>query len=159
LELRFQIECLPKTWCKFSYPVKRWSASFAEVKSVEDKPQFFIGLFECPGCRTKFRARVQPKGELPTIANVKNEAERIKGVREELVQSLKYLREKIQALEMEKKSLMGEVEGLRKAAESRMTTLEGEVNQMREEAKSLKELLDNNDGKETASPSQKPSST
>ena len=30
---------------------------------------------------------------------------------------------------------------------------------MREEAKSLKELLGNNDGKETASPSQKPSST
>ncbi|MCJ7763003.1 hypothetical protein MUP38_06080 [Candidatus Bathyarchaeota archaeon] len=149
----------PKCGAKVANPVKSWPASFAQVKSVEDKPQFFIGLFECPACRTKFRARVGPKEELPAIANVKNEVERIKGVREELMQSLKSLREKIQVLETEKKSLMGEVEGLRKAAESRVTTLEGEVSQMREEAKSLKELLGNNDGKETASPSQKPSST
>jgi len=149
----------PKCGAEVANPVKSWSASFGQVKSVEDKLQFFIGLFECPTCRIKFRARVGPKEELPAIANVKNEVERIKGVREELMQSLKSLREKIQVLETEKKSLMGEVEGLRKAAESRVTSLEGEVNQMREEAKSLKELLGNNDGKETASLSQKPSST
>jgi hypothetical protein len=149
----------PKCGAKVANPIKSWPASFAQVKSVEDKPPVFTGIFECPACKTKFRAKVEPKEELPAIANVKNEVERIKGVREELMQSLKSLREKIQALETEKKSLMGEVEGLRKAAESRVTTLEGEVSQIREETKSLKELLGNNNGKETASPAQKPSLT
>jgi len=148
----------PKCGTTVTKPVKSWPASFAQVKSTEDKPQFFIGLFECPACKTKYRARVWHREQSTQTANVKNEIERIKGVREELMQTLKTLREKIQTLETEKKSLMGEVESLRKAAESRVTTLESEVGQMREEVKSLKELLGNN-GKETVPPSQKPSST
>jgi hypothetical protein len=57
------------------------------------------------------------------------------------MQTLKDLREKIQALETERAKLLGEIEGLRKAAESRAAALEGEVNQMREEAKSLRDLV------------------
>ena len=57
------------------------------------------------------------------------------------MQTLKALRERIQALEKEKATLMGEVEKLRKAAETRTLTLEAEVDQMREEAKGLKDLL------------------
>ncbi len=75
------------------------------------------------------------------IANVKNEVERIRGIRGEFMQTLKALREKIQALEAERAGLMGDLEKLRKAAESRALALEAEVSQMREEVKSLKELL------------------
>ncbi len=57
------------------------------------------------------------------------------------MQTLKELREKIQALETERARLMVEVESLRKAAETRVVTLEGEVGQLREEAKSLRDLL------------------
>ena len=85
-------------------------------------------------------------------ANVKNKSERINQIREELMQTLKDLREKIEALETERSHLMVEIESLRKAAESRAANLEGEVNLMREEAKSLRELLGNN-SKETVSAS------
>jgi hypothetical protein len=57
------------------------------------------------------------------------------------MQTLKALRERIQALETEKTALMVEVERLRKTAEARVVSLEAEVGQIREEAKSLKELL------------------
>ena len=58
------------------------------------------------------------------------------------MQTLKELREKIQALEAERTRLMGEIEGLRKQAEARAAALEAEVGQMREEAKSLNAILD-----------------
>ena len=66
--------------------------------------------------------------------------------------TLKELREKIQVLEAERARLAIEVEGLRKAAESRVAALESEVGQMREEAKSLRELLANNTKTATNSP-------
>jgi septal ring factor EnvC (AmiA/AmiB activator) len=135
----------PKCGAKVANAVKTWSASLAKTKNLEGKPQIFIGILECPNCKTKFRARVRPAQKLEQTANVKNEVERIKDVREELMQTLKSLREKIQMLETERKTLLDEVESLRKAAESRVTSLEGEVNQMREEAKALKELLGAND--------------
>ncbi|MCW4011000.1 MAG: hypothetical protein NWF05_10340 [Candidatus Bathyarchaeota archaeon] len=56
------------------------------------------------------------------------------------MQTLKELREKIQALEAERKRLIGEIEVLRKTAEARAATLESEVSRLREEAKSLREL-------------------
>jgi len=68
------------------------------------------------------------------------------------MQTLKDLREKIQALETERARLMVEVDGLRKAAESRVTVLEGEVSQIREEAKSLRELLDTDSKEATSAP-------
>jgi uncharacterized coiled-coil DUF342 family protein len=95
-----------------------------------------------------------------TTANVKNAAERIRGVRDEFMATLKVLREKIQALEAEKAELMVEVEKLRKAAELRANALEGEVAQMREEAKSLKQLLGTAVAeKQVPPPPQKPAST
>ncbi len=51
------------------------------------------------------------------------------------------LREKIQALETEKSDLMGEIENLRKAAETRAAALKGDIDQMREEVKNMRELL------------------
>lgn len=135
----------PKCGAKVTDAVKTWSASLAQPKNPEGKPQIFIGVFECPTCKTKFRARVRPTQKLEQTANVKNEVVRIKEVWEGLMQTLKVLREKIQMLETERKNLVDEVESLRKAAESRVTSLEGEVTQMREEAKALKELLDTTD--------------
>jgi uncharacterized protein YlxW (UPF0749 family) len=67
--------------------------------------------------------------------------ERIKGIRGELVQTLKNLREKIKTLETERSNLMIEIDKLRKVAESRVTALESEVGMLREEVKSLRDLL------------------
>ncbi len=131
----------PKCGAKVTSAVKTWSAALAQTKSAEGKSQIFIGVFECPTCKTRFRARVRHAQKLEQTANVKNEMVRIKGVWDGLMQTLKALREKIQMLEMERKNLLDEVASLREAAESRVASLEGEVGQMREEAKALKELL------------------
>lgn len=117
-------------------------------------------LIVCPSCGTKFPSRATADTRSATTANVKNAAERIRGVRDEFMVTLKVLREKIEALEAEKAELMVEVEKLRKAAELRANALEGEVAQMREETKSLKQLL----GaaaveKQMPTPPQKPTST
>ena len=98
--------------------------------------KFTIGLFECPGCRAKFRAMIGKEK-----VSIKSMVERIKGIEEELVQVLKNLREKIRALETERASLLAEIEELKKEAEARANALESEVSALRNEVKALKELL------------------
>jgi len=55
--------------------------------------------------------------------------------------SLKDTIEKIKALEAEKKSLLNEIEGLKKIADAKAATLENEVGALRDEVKSLKVLF------------------
>jgi uncharacterized protein (UPF0335 family) len=55
--------------------------------------------------------------------------------------SLKNTIDKIKALEAEKKSLLIEIEELKKMADARATTLENEVGALRDEVKSLKVLI------------------
>jgi uncharacterized coiled-coil DUF342 family protein len=104
-------------------------------------PQFYVGLFECPNCKSKFRSKLDFRGEPLETINVKNAVEKIKVIREGLVQTLKVLREKISTLETERADLLGEIEKLKNAAESRADALEDEINQLREEIRSLRELL------------------
>ena len=59
------------------------------------------------------------------------------------MQTPKELRQKIQASETEHARLMGEIESLRKDAETRAATLEVEARQLREETNSLHKLLGN----------------
>jgi uncharacterized protein (UPF0335 family) len=63
----------------------------------------------------------------------------IKGIDE--MSNLKSIIEKIRSLEEEKKSLVLEIEELKKLTEAKATTLESEVNALREEVKSLKNLM------------------
>ncbi len=55
--------------------------------------------------------------------------------------SLKTTIEKIKALEVEKKNLLVEIEGLKKIADTKAMALENEVGALREEVKSLKILV------------------
>jgi hypothetical protein len=57
------------------------------------------------------------------------------------VSSLKSTIDKIKSLESEKKSLLVEIEGLKKMADARAATLETEVGMLRDELKSLKVLV------------------
>jgi len=129
--------------------VKSWPVSFRKQGDGGALPQFCVGIFECPKCKSKFRSRVEFRAKAGGTANVKNAVEKIKGIREGLMQTLKTLREKIRTLETERASLMVEIEKLKKVAESRADALENEVNQLREEMKSLRELLGSNE-EETA---------
>ncbi|MEM2117574.1 MAG: hypothetical protein QW386_00960 [Candidatus Bathyarchaeia archaeon] len=100
-----------------------------------------MGIFECPNCKARFRAAVEFETKVEETVSIKNIVERIKGIRGELMQTLKNLREKIKTLETERANLMIEIEKLRKIAESKVTALESEVSMLREEVKSLRELL------------------
>ena len=55
--------------------------------------------------------------------------------------SLKATVEKIKTLEAEKKSLLAEIEGLKKMADAKAVALESEVGALRAEVKSLKGLM------------------
>jgi chromosome segregation ATPase len=115
--------------------------SFAKQKDDESEAQFYIGIFQCPSCRTRFRSRLDTNPSLDRTKNVKNIVERINDVRVGLTQTLKSLNQKIRTLETERSSLLLDIEELRKVAESRAASLENEVNELREELRSLKELL------------------
>jgi len=121
--------------------IKCWTVSPAKQGANGDIPEFRVGIFECPQCKSKFRSRVEFKSKPAETANVKELVERIKGIREGFMQTLTVLREKMKTLETERSSLLVEIEKLKKVAESRANDLEIEVNQLREELKSLRELL------------------
>jgi len=125
----------PKCGIEVTSPYKTWYMVTRPGKTGQGW-KFTIGLFECSGCRAKFRAMMGKEK-----ASIKSVAERIKGIEEELVQVLKNLREKIRALETERASLLAEIEELKKEAEARVSALESEVTTLREEVKALKELL------------------
>ena len=55
--------------------------------------------------------------------------------------SLKTTIEKIRVLETEKKSLLVEIESLKKMADAKANSLESEVGALRDEVKSLKQLV------------------
>ena len=124
--------------------VKSWPVSFGKQEESENKPQFYIGIFECPECKVRFRSRLASDLKLDETVeapNVKTLVERIKLVREGLMETLRTLHEKMKTLETERVSLMVEIEELKKVAESRAASLESEITQLREEMRSLKELL------------------
>ncbi len=107
-----------------------------------------IVLFQCSKCMVRFTKRTvdiatSSRSSVQT-ANVKNIFERLTSIRGMLMATLKELREKIKVLEEERNRLLTEVEGLRKAAEARVTVLEGEVGELKGEAKALREILAGN---------------
>ena len=122
--------------------VKCWTVSPAKHTATGDIPEFRVGIFKCPKCKSKFRSKVDSTAKPAETKNVKNLVEKIKEIREGLTQTLRTLREKINTLETERASLLLEIDTLKKVAGSRANALEVEVKQLREEIKSLRELLD-----------------
>lgn len=134
------VDC-PNCGTEVATAAKSWPVSFKKQGEPAALPQFYVGIFECPKCKSRFRSRVEFRAKSVETTNVKNAVEKIKGIREGFMQTLRTLREKIRTLETERASLMVEIVKLKKAAESRVDALENEVNQLREEIKSLRELL------------------
>lgn len=116
--------------------------TFRKPGEASAQPQFSVGIFDCPNCKSKFRARVQTAPTSPAGANVAVLVERINTIREGLSQTLKTLQLKIRTLETERASLLKEAEDLKRTAEQRAMALEAEVIQLREEIKSMREFLE-----------------
>lgn len=133
------VKC-PKCGIDVTSPVKTWPTPSKKPLKEGETPKI-AGIFECPSCKARFRAAVETEAKTEETANIKNMVERIKGIRGELVQTLKSLHEKIKTLETERANLMIEIDKLRKVAESRANALESEVNLLRDEVKSLRDLL------------------
>jgi septal ring factor EnvC (AmiA/AmiB activator) len=131
----------PNCGTKVAVAAKSWPVSFKKQTTHGAAPLFYIGIFECPKCKLKFRSKVESKAKTMETINVKDAVEKIKVIREGLMQTLKTLREKMRTFEAERADLMSEIETLKKDAESRVDALEDEVNQLREEVRSLRELL------------------
>jgi predicted nucleic acid-binding Zn-ribbon protein len=133
------VEC-PNCKTEIATAVKCWTVSPVKHGTAGDIPEFRVGIFECPKCKSRFRSRVDSTSK-PAETNVKTLVEKVREIREGLMQTLRILRVRINTLETERASLLVEIEKLKKVAESRANALEDEVKQLREEIKSLKELL------------------
>jgi len=134
------VEC-PNCGTEVAAAVKCWTVSPRKQTAAGNVPEFRVGIFECPKCRSKFRSRVGPEARATETASVRSLIERIKEIREGLIQTLGVLRDRLKTLETDRSSLLLEIEKLKEAAESRADALEVEVSQLRAELKSLKELL------------------
>jgi chromosome segregation ATPase len=130
----------PKCGTNVPSPIRTWAIPSQRPTEGNQQPKL-TGIFECPNCKARFRAAVRTEARFEEAANIKNMVERIRGIKGELMQTLKILRERIKTLETERATLMVEIDNLRKTAESRATALESEVSMLREEVKSLRELL------------------
>jgi len=133
------VQC-PRCGTDVANPVKTWPIPSRKPLGVGETPRL-AGIFECPSCRVKFRAAVDAAARTVETASIRNVVERIKGIKGELMQTLKNLREKIKTLETERATLMIEIDKLREVAESRVNALESEVTMLRDEVKSLQDLL------------------
>ena len=134
------VEC-PSCGTEVTNAVKSWPVSFGKHGESDAHSQLCVGIFECPKCKSKFRSRVELTAESSETASVSDLVERIKGIREGFAQTLATLRGRIRMLETERAGVLGEMDELKMAAESRADALEAEVEQLREEVKSLRELF------------------
>lgn len=130
----------PNCGFEVATPIKTWPIP-SRKPSKGSKQIILAAIFECPNCKAHFRSTVDAPKETQKTINIKDMVGRIRGIKEELMQTLNNLRDKIKTLETERANLMIEIEELRKVAESRATALEQEVSTLREEVKSLKDLL------------------
>jgi transposase-like protein len=133
------VDC-PNCGTEVATAIKCWTVSPAKHTAKGHKPEFRVGIFKCPKCKSKFRSKVGSKAK-PAETNFKDLVAKIKEIHQGLTQTLRTLRIKIETLETERGSLLVEIEKLKKVAESRANALETEVNQLREELRSLRELL------------------
>lgn len=138
------VQC-PKCGAKATTPIKTWSLPSRKTSKQGEETKLEVGIFECTECKAKFRAAVEPRPRLQketeTTADVKDMVDRIKGIKGELMLTLRNLRDKIKTLETERANLMLEIDKLRKVAESRVNALDSEVSMLRDEVKSLRDLL------------------
>ncbi|MGQ9507348.1 MAG: hypothetical protein ACUVTB_05765 [Candidatus Bathycorpusculaceae bacterium] len=133
------VKC-PKCGVEVGTPTKTWPIPSRKPVG-KGEAGLVMGIFECPNCKARFRSALAAEAVVEERVSIKNMVERIKGIKGELMQTLKNLREKIKTLETERANLMIEIEKLKKVAESRVNALESEVNMLREEVKSLRDLL------------------
>jgi vacuolar-type H+-ATPase subunit I/STV1 len=133
------VDC-PNCGTEVATAIKCWTVAPAKHRATGDIPEFRVGIFKCPKCKSKFRSKVDATAK-PVKTNVKDLIVKVNAIREGLTQTLRTLQEKIRMLETERVSLLVEIEKLKKFAESRANALETEVKRLREELKSLRELL------------------
>jgi chorismate mutase len=137
------VEC-PNCGTEVAVAVRCWTVTPVKHRAIGDIPAFRVGIFFCPKCQAKFRAKVDATAK-PMETNIKELVVEIKMIHEGLTQTLRTLRDKITTLETERTSLMVEIGKLKKVADARANALENEVNQLREELKSLREFLNDNE--------------
>ena len=134
------VKC-PKCGSEAFAPVKTWAVPSRKPAEKDGAATLTVGIFECSNCKARFRAALEPAAKTEETASIKNMVERIKGIKGELMQTLRNLRDRIKTLETERANLMIEIDNLRRVAEARVSALDSEVAMLREEVKSLRDLL------------------
>jgi hypothetical protein len=128
----------PECGSNVEAPYKTWSVKRKRA-GTNETTETVLGMFDCPGCGSRFRAGVHSDSEKEL--NIKGVAQKIKGIEVEFVNTLKNLREKLKTLSTERANLLVEIDELKKMAEAKANALESEIGMLREEVSSLKQLL------------------
>ena len=134
------VEC-PSCGTIVGVATKSWPVSFKKHRAGYAQPQFLIGIFKCPKCKSKFRSRVESAAKPAVMPGFEDLVVKVKTIRNGLIQTTTTLHDNINKLQTERGSLLLELGDLEKDAESRADALEDEICQLREEIRSLKELL------------------
>jgi uncharacterized Zn finger protein (UPF0148 family) len=134
----------PNCGTKVVTAIKCWTVAPAKKSATGYIPEFRVGIFKCPACKAKFKSKVNAISK-PAKTSVKDLIVKVKEIQQGFTRTLWFLREKIMILETEQAGLLGEIEELKRAAESRANALKSEVNRLREELRSLRELLGANE--------------
>ncbi len=92
------VKC-PKCGNEVTTSFKTWPFPSRKPVGEGEKPRFVVGIFECTTCKARFRAAIETETQTMETASIKNMVERIKGIRGELMHTLKNLHEKIKTLE------------------------------------------------------------
>ena len=138
------VDC-PNCGTEVAVAVKCWTVTPVKHRAGGGYiPAFRVGIFVCPKCKSRFRAKVDAAAK-PVETNFRELVAKVKEIREGLTQTLRNLQEKIALLETERTGLLVEIEKLKKVAESRANALETEVNHLREELRSLRDFLGENE--------------
>ena len=130
----------PNCGTEVTVALKCWTVAPAKHGPTGYIPEFRVGIFRCPTCKSKFRSKVDAKPK-PAETNLKELVAKTKTIHHGFKRTLRNLHENIRLLETERGDLLTEIENLKKLAQSRAYALEDEVNRLREELRSLKDLF------------------
>lgn len=134
----------PKCATRTETPVETWPTFARKSFQKTEKTKITMAIFQCPNCKTTFKAILPAETKSGKTASIKDLVDRIRGIKGELTHTLENLHEKIQLLETDRAHLMIEIEKLKEVAETRANVLQSEISSLREEITSLKDILEQN---------------
>ncbi len=120
--------------------IKSWTMASSKKGLKRSTSEIQIGIFQCPKCQFKFRAKVDSQAKPADSPDYLSLIEKLTEIKSGLNSNLNKLRENLKIIESERSGMILEFQEL-EDAEDKANDLELEVNELKDQLKSLKDLL------------------